>query len=694
MSNIPGQIPGEKPTAHHPGGRGYRPEVDGLRAVAVLPVILFHAGLSAFGGGYVGVDVFFVISGYLITSIILEERMSGRFTLAGFYERRARRILPALFFVMLLCVPFAWWWMLPGELENFGQSLVAVPLFVSNVLFWRTSGYFGGAAEFKPLLHTWSLGIEEQYYVVFPLLLAVLLRFGLKRTIAAIAVIAAASFAISVFLTTRQPLVNFFLLPSRAWELLAGSLLAAAGVAGVDFMRAKRSWREVAGLLGLALILVPVFLYDENTRFPGVTALSPILGTILILAFTSPETLTGRLLTLRPMLWVGLISYSAYLWHQPLFAYARLMAPGHLPLWIYLLLAAASLGLAWLSWRYVEAPFRNRGNFSRRAIFAMSAAGSLFFIAVGAGLALSKGAPSRIAAADLPLIAPEKSMIEGCPAAGDGIFVCTLGVPGKTPSVALVGDSHAYAIGPTLDAELKRRGQAGILVHTACHPVPGIFDSREPVDAGYRERCAAANRAMEARVTAPGIDAVIVAIRWTMRLYPMGDAIDLPWFDNGEGGIEDDAPYRRNLTIAADGVVSDAAAPKAQAVRAYLERLAAKKPTIALYPVPEAGWLPARLNMVAIGRGGRAPETISTAHERFLTRNRAALAALDAASAPDLHRVKPEEILCDTHLKGRCMIQADGTLYYFDDDHVSAAGAKPIVDRALAFVPQRGAAVR
>jgi peptidoglycan/LPS O-acetylase OafA/YrhL len=671
----------------HPGGKGYRPEVDGLRALAVMPVILFHAGLEAFGGGYVGVDVFFVISGYLITTIILEERLSGRFTLAGFYERRARRILPALFLTMLLCVPLAWRWMIPAELIGFGQSVIAVVLFLSNVLFWRTSGYFGGDAELEPLLHTWSLGIEEQYYIIFPLLVALLLRFRLKRATAAIAAIAIGSIAISVATTNRQPLINFFLLPPRAWELLSGSLLALASAAGVDFLRASRLWREAAGIAGFALILVPVLLYNEATPFPGLAALPPILGTVLILAFTDPGTIAGRLLTLQPMLLIGLISYSAYLLHQPLFAFARLMSTGHPPPWTFLLLTVLSLTLAWLSWRYVEAPFRSRHKFSRRSIFGMATAGSLFFIAVGTSLVLGKGAPWRFTAADLPLVAPVKSMFEGCPAGGYGIHICHLGMRGTVPTIALVGDSHSYAIGPTLDAELRRRGLAGILVHTDCHPIPGIFDSREPANVSHREQCAAANRAMEARVTAPEIEAVIVAVRWTMRLYPMDGAIDQPRFDNGEGGIEGDAPYRRNLTFAAGDTASDAAQGKTQAVRAYLERLSASKPTVVIYPVPEAGWLPQRLNMVAIRRDGRPREIISTSHGRYIVRNHAAIAALDAATSPNLHRLLPEELFCDIQLKGRCVIQTGGVLYYYDDDHVSAAGARLIVDQALALIP-------
>ncbi len=206
----------------------YRREIDGLRSIAVLPVILFHAGISLFSGGYAGVDVFFVISGYLITIIILEERDEGRFSLLRFYERRARRILPPLLLVMLACLPFAWMWMTPGELLSFANSLRAVILFVSNILFWKESGYFAPTADEKPLLHTWSLAVEEQYYLLFPLFLFLCWRLRRPWIAGILAVILAASLALSDYASYAMPGADFYLTPTRAWELLAGSLTAFA----------------------------------------------------------------------------------------------------------------------------------------------------------------------------------------------------------------------------------------------------------------------------------------------------------------------------------------------------------------------------------------------------------------------------------------------------------------------------------
>jgi peptidoglycan/LPS O-acetylase OafA/YrhL len=204
----------------------YRSEVDGLRALAVLPVILFHAGFTIFSGGFVGVDIFFVISGFLITTIIVDEMKQGCFSLLNFYERRARRILPALFFVMLCSLPFAWIWMLPQDLEFFSQSLVAVPLFFSNILFWYTSGYFETASELKPLLHTWSLAVEEQYYVLFPLLLMLVWKIGKKRIVLLLSLIAIVSLLTAQWGSTVHPSFTFYLLPTRSFEILIGALIS------------------------------------------------------------------------------------------------------------------------------------------------------------------------------------------------------------------------------------------------------------------------------------------------------------------------------------------------------------------------------------------------------------------------------------------------------------------------------------
>ncbi|QED28710.1 acyltransferase [Microvenator marinus] len=353
----------------------YRPEIDGLRALAVVPVILFHAGFELFSGGYVGVDVFFVISGFLITTLLIEDIEHQRFSMLDFYKRRARRIFPALFFVMLICVPFAWTWMLPSQFQDFSQSLVAVSLFASNMLFWRESGYFDAVAEEKPLLHTWSLAVEEQYYVLFPIFLLLTWRFGKRRVFWVVLAMATISLAVSEWGWRNAPAANFYLAPTRAWELLAGSIAA--------FIVQERGVRKNNALafLGLAAILFAILAFDESTPFPSVYALIPVVGVVLLLLYGHTDTIVARLLSRKGLVGVGLISYSAYLWHQPLFAFARIKLPEEPSAFVMACLSVASLLLARVSWRYVENPFRRAKDNKR--IFGASAFAIAGFVGIG-----------------------------------------------------------------------------------------------------------------------------------------------------------------------------------------------------------------------------------------------------------------------------------------------------------------------
>jgi len=364
----------------------YRREIDGLRALAVLPVIFFHAGFQTFGGGYVGVDVFFVISGYLITSIILSERRAGTFSLLNFYERRARRILPALFLVMATCIPLALWWLPPPDMREFAQSLIAVSAFVSNIAFWLESGYFGTAAEYKPLLHTWSLAIEEQFYLLFPAFLLITYWLGRKWVLWTLFAVAIASLLAAQWGSARMPEAAFFLLPARGWELLIGALLAFYAQ-NEQHQPKQRSlppaWHNAAACLGLILITCSIFLYDSQTRFPGFTALVPTIGTALVILFATGKTIVGQALSFRPLVGIGLISYSAYLWHQPIFAFVRHRNPDGVEPYVFCLLAGFSMALAFLSWRFVERPTRDRQRFTRRQVFVGSLAGSLAFASFG-----------------------------------------------------------------------------------------------------------------------------------------------------------------------------------------------------------------------------------------------------------------------------------------------------------------------
>jgi len=402
----------------------YRREIDGLRAIAVLAVILFHAKLGV-KGGFVGVDIFFVISGYLITSIILSECEAGTFTLAGFYERRVRRILPALFFVLLCCLPAAYFLLLPDQTTRFAKSFLSGLFFVSNYYFRGNVGYFQPDADEEPLLHLWSLAVEEQYYIFFPLLALLLWHMKERKFkvttlvwqrrfrvfIAVVALIAVASFIYAVSELGAETL--FYDTRGRIWELLIGSLLAiylrkrAGNSAEIAPHGARRLLAEYGSALGLLLILAACFGINRTKPFPGYWALFPTLGAALVILFASPNTWAGRLLSSRVLVGIGLISYSAYLWHWSLFAFTRVVVHGP-SRWLFAGLSLLSLGLAFVSWRYVERPFRDRKLFQRPQIFRFAAISATLLIAVGC-VGLS-GIPSRFTA-DADLLVPYQERV-------------------------------------------------------------------------------------------------------------------------------------------------------------------------------------------------------------------------------------------------------------------------------------------
>ena len=337
----------------------YRPEIDGLRALAVIPVILFHAGFKLFSGGFIGVDIFFVISGYLITSILINDLEKEQFSLGKFYERRARRILPALFLVMAASIPFALLWMTPSQMKDFAQSFVAVSLFSSNLLFGAESGYFSLTSDTKPFLHTWSLAVEEQYYLFFPIFIYFAWRLGKERVFWIIVSFFSLSLFVSEWGWRNIPTWNFYLAPTRAWELLAGSIAA--------FIIQKHGIRSsnTFSALGILSILIPMFAFNQTTPSPSLFMAIPVLGTVLLILFAGSQTFVAKSLGAKVPVAIGLISYSAYLWHQPLFAFARIWKMKELDFVFALVLVVASFLLAAYSWKYVEQPFRKSNSIAK-----------------------------------------------------------------------------------------------------------------------------------------------------------------------------------------------------------------------------------------------------------------------------------------------------------------------------------------
>jgi peptidoglycan/LPS O-acetylase OafA/YrhL len=470
--------------------RRHRPEIDGLRGVAVLVVLLSHAGFG-FAGGYVGVDVFFVLSGYLIAEIAWRELRANRFSVVGFWERRARRILPALVVVGAVTLAAGWLVSLPDQYAALGRSVAAQAVFGANVHFWSITDYFARAAEVQPWLHTWSLAVEEQFYVVAPLLLLLLFRMRSARGVpgpALLAAVIAASFAWSVHAVARAPLAAFYLLPARAWELLLGVALALATAPGALLRQldapsgSRRGLRETAALVGLALIVGCALAYDKSTPFPGLAALPPCLGTALVLwATADASTVVGTLLARSPLRFVGLVSYSLYLWHWPLLALARQDTLAPPPVATRTALLVLSLLLASASWRLVETPFRERRVLPSRRGFALWAVLALgATLASGAVVAWTGGVPQRFAPEVLRLLDARKdrAFLRSVPIAdvrSGKVVRIGAGTSDAQPRLLVWGDSHAMAALPAFDALLDERGMAGVaVVYVSTAPLVGF----------------------------------------------------------------------------------------------------------------------------------------------------------------------------------------------------------------------------
>ena len=414
----------------------YRPEIDGLRALAVVPVILFHAGFEFFSGGFVGVDVFFVISGYLITTIIIQDIDKKRFSLVYFYERRARRILPVLYVVVFFTLIASYFILLPEDLVSLGKSAVSIPLFSSNFYFWSERGYFGVANELKPLVHTWSLAVEEQFYIVFPLLLIILKNY---RKI--LFVILVAGFCLSLSASYYVTLIHFdtaFYFPAtRAWELLVG------GFCGILLYKTSfkltKNWADFVSIIGLLLIFYAYIMFNSSTLFPYINALIPVLGCALYIISSQNSSAVQKIFSNRIIVYVGLISFSLYLWHQSLFAIAR-----HLQLFEnnQLILIAVSFMLSTLTFKFVEKPFRNKVSVSKKTLIRSGLLGTVLIVVIGMVYAINNGFPSRYAKEDrvlLKQLATNKGYNEK---RFDAIEYKQFS-PSSDYKVALVGDSHA-----------------------------------------------------------------------------------------------------------------------------------------------------------------------------------------------------------------------------------------------------------
>ncbi|MFZ0268435.1 acyltransferase family protein [Caulobacter sp.] len=664
----------DKPTlSTHDGYMQYRRDIDGLRALAVIPVVFFHAKVPGFSGGFVGVDIFFVISGYLITKNIFQDQINSRYSILNFYDRRIRRIFPALFAMMAICSIVACFILLPSELKTYAHALIATTFSVSNVLYWRSSDYFSAPSENNPLLHTWSLSVEEQFYVVLPILIGLAFHLRKQRYLPQlIAGLAIGSLVTASWAVRDHATAAFYLLPTRAWELLIGSFLAVYKIPAP----VGRTSREMLCAAGAAMIVAAVVWYTPTTRFPGVAAILPCLGAALIIrAGEEGSTLTSAAMSHPVPVFFGQISYSLYLWHWPLLVFPRIYLMRDLTLPEATALMLAGVAVATLSWRYVERPFRRPGGpgfaiFANRRlpVIPRSMGASLaLFLAFGAGGAvlasgLAHRLPPEVHRLDELGSAPPEAI--GCRAVTDRDALRVCAPDHAAPSrgkLVLWGDSHAGQY----SRSVQRFALTEDLLYTdALHPSCAPLVGYAPVgfDGQANVKCEKDNvKTLDAIERDKTIRVVVLAGRWSRFFFPKSD------------------PESQRLTpMGAPGALSESSASSLPAALGpVLDRLVRRGVTVVVIgQAPEFETeLPRCLAKVA-WRG--LPPTLCRLRSNSLPGN-SFESALNGALArrPGVIYLRPADVLCPN---GACTEQVAGSPLTWDTDHLAPVAAALVID--------------
>ncbi|MDR7334165.1 acyltransferase family protein [Roseateles asaccharophilus] len=622
----------------------FRPDIEGLRALAIVPVVVFHAWPALLPGGFVGVDVFFVVSGYLITTLLLQRLAAGNFSIASFYAARIRRIFPALFAMLTIMVPLCLWLMEPQALHELARLLGATGLFLSNLELYQTAGYFESAAELKPLLHTWSLAVEEQYYIVFPPLLALVWRFARRLVGLALLLAGLASLAYCLRLMPHDATLAFYAAPARTFELMIGSGLAwwmQRGGAPV-----RPAWVDaVVGWVALMVLVVSLVCMRAEAGFPGPTALWPCVATAALI-WVGDSSCVGatRWLSFAPLRWIGELSFSLYLWHWPVLALLR-HALLDLPTPAQAVLAVAlSTVLAWASLRWIETPVR-QARLARPLLLAAGAAAIAASLAAAWGLA--RQADSRAAqpgpAADLRAGAADTSPDRRrCHSSGNRWLSydqrCWFGPAKAQFTLAVWGDSHGVELARAL-GDAARGHRVAQLTGSNCPPAPGF-------DVPGRRRCAGVNAALLERLADdPGVHAVLLVARYEVYLSR--------W---------------------------DAVAFEAGLARAIARLQAAGKRVLLLDPVPTYHFpVPAALAQRALR--GQPLDGQGQSEAQYAQHQRDALALLQRLVAGSAaQRVPTGALLCGA---SSCAVRDGLYPLYFDDNHLGMRGAARLAPAVL-----------
>lgn len=645
-------------------GIKYRPDIDGLRAIAVISVVFFHANVAMFSGGYVGVDIFFVISGFLITSIIVREIENGSFSILRFYERRFRRILPILFVVISITLLVGIVLLSPNQLKRLGASSAATSLFSSNILFYLQSGYFDSASELKPLLHTWSLAVEEQFYMVIPfLLLATHTRNANIRKI--LIVVLLISLLICIVGTKINPTSSFYLIHARAWELLLGSLLALKLLPELR----SRIQRDLLGIIGIILISFSIVVFSSDTNFPGVSAMLPTVGaTLIIYVGMHGKSIVGNLLSVKPIVFVGLISYSLYLWHWPILVYFKQYSIIDLSNLQRITFLSVTIVLSIFSWKYIEAPIRTQKILkSRHSLFFFTTTISIVVITAGSLLYFLNGLPLR-GKSDNGFYTVDSEWIHWgeCETIARGVNgksiddYCVIGDENSKPDFFLWGDSHARALASAIDTSAKMNGVAGrIATKAACPPLLSI-------ERPGRKTCEEFNeKILEYLSESPSIKKVFLVARWALSLegtrYKKEHGKPVKLVDNltvNNVTMNNEVLFGVGLTRTVD----------------ELQKIG--KDVVIVKTIPEVGYDVPNAYHISKLTNRDLNELIAPTVGEYNQRNQKVFSIFDVfEEEKDVMIINPALYLCgDQH----CKVLSDGKVLYRDDDHLSTFGARSI----------------
>ena len=460
----------------------YRSEIDGLRAIAIIPVVFFHGGFSLVSGGFVGVDVFFVISGYLITLFLYSSLSNNSFSASQFYERRIKRLFPAIFFITTCCSIISWFLLQPYELEEYYGSLASVFVFASNIHFYHHSGYFDTSSELNPLLHTWSLSVEEQFYLVFPWILLLAFKAGKKTVWTTVSLLIITSFCLAEWRVQEKPMAAFYFLYARSWELMIGSFCALLTVNSQLTSKTPQTLKECLSWLGLTFILFSIFTFSDATPVAGRYTLLPTIGTALIILFCNSQSSLGKLLSHRSLVFIGLLSYSTYLWHQPLLAFSRYYFSESFDFAISAGLCILSFILAYFTWKFIEQPFRHRlwSLNSKPRTFSIFFLLSIAIISASLYGKNEKGFPDRLDPNIRSIYETTGHFeeVETCFITTSDKFDLSkcLKKTSKQYNALIIGDSHAASLFPSLQNEFEKRSwNLSMLTYARC--VPFISES-------------------------------------------------------------------------------------------------------------------------------------------------------------------------------------------------------------------------